>query len=84
MLVKGEGKIEKDWKKAISDSYKKNITDEFIKPTMLFEDKEDVLIKENDVVIFFNFRSDRPRQITSAFMDDKFNEFNTSKIKGLK
>jgi 2,3-bisphosphoglycerate-independent phosphoglycerate mutase len=45
---------------------------------------EDATIQENDVVIFFNFRSDRARQITSAFMDIDFKEFNRINIKNLK
>jgi len=72
------------WKHALEHSYANKITDEFIKPTIVIKDKEEVLVNENDVVIFFNFRADRARQITSAFMDEKFKEFNTLKFKNIK
>jgi 2,3-bisphosphoglycerate-independent phosphoglycerate mutase len=48
------------------------------------KDKNEVVVNDNDVVIFFNFRSDRARQITSAFMDADFKEFSRKEIKGLK
>ncbi len=54
------------------DSDGKNITDEFIIPTVCCKDGN---IKENDSVIFFNFRPDRAREITRAFVDDSFDGF---------
>lgn len=60
---------------AIEKSYANNITDEFIKPTIITrEGKPRSLIRENDSVIFFNYRIDRPRQLTKAFVLDNFEE----------
>ena len=57
---------------AIKDSYANEVTDEFMFPTVT--DKNG-MIKENDSVIFFNFRPDRARQITRAFVDPEFKGF---------
>lgn len=57
---------------AIKDSYTNEVTDEFMLPTVT--DKNG-MIKENDSVIFFNFRPDRARQITRAFVDPEFKGF---------
>ncbi len=57
---------------AIKDSYVNEVTDEFMLPTVT--DKNG-MIKENDSVIFFNFRPDRARQITRAFVDPEFKGF---------
>lgn len=77
MLVLGEGNYSDSAHKAISDSYKKEITDEFIEPTII---KKEGLITDNDAVIFFNLRSDRPREITKALIDKKFTNFLRKKI----
>jgi len=47
-------------------------------------EKEEVIVEDNDVLIFFNFRSDRTRQITKAFMEKGFNKFSVSKVNNLK
>ena len=57
---------------AIKKSYEEGVTDEFMVPTVL--DKEGA-IKSGDSVIFFNFRPDRARQITRAFVDPDFTGF---------
>jgi 2,3-bisphosphoglycerate-independent phosphoglycerate mutase len=54
------------------ESYKNGITDEFILPATVVQDG---VIKENDSVIFFNFRSDRAREMTKAFCDKDFEKF---------
>ncbi|HEY6160721.1 MAG TPA: 2,3-bisphosphoglycerate-independent phosphoglycerate mutase [Bacteroidia bacterium] len=68
LLVKGEGQKVKDVLQAISSSYAQNVTDEFIKPIVHVDEdgKPLAVIKENDVVICFNFRTDRCREITVA------------------
>ncbi|MCK5492340.1 MAG: 2,3-bisphosphoglycerate-independent phosphoglycerate mutase, partial [Candidatus Omnitrophica bacterium] len=68
---------EKDVLTALRKSHQEGLTDEFIKPTVIIGDNGEPLatIKDNDVVIFFNFRADRARQITRAFMDDNFKGF---------
>ena len=75
-LVYGEGVKAEDPVKAMEDSYAEDVTDEFVLPTVIIENGEPVsLVKENDSVIFFNFRPDRAREITRAFCDDEFTGF---------
>jgi len=76
-LVNGEGTYFQNFQEAILDSYDKGITDEFIEPIIL--DKEG-LIKEGDVVIDFNFRPDRLRELLSALTNPDFNYFKTNYI----
>lgn len=71
-MVYGEGLKEKDPVKAVADSYEKGVTDEFVLPTVC---DENGLIGEGDSVVFFNFRPDRARQITRAFVDPAFDGF---------
>ena len=75
-MVYGEGEKATDPVQAIADSYAKDVTDEFVLPTVLVEnDKPVATVKANDSVIFFNFRPDRAREITRAFCEDEFNGF---------
>ncbi len=60
---------------AIKASYERRETDEFVQPTIIGD-----TIKDNDSVIFFNFRPDRARQITKAFVDDPFSYFERKKV----
>ncbi len=62
----------------IKIAYEKGETDEFIKPLIIKDYKG---IKNGDSVIFFNFRSDRPRQLTKAFVEKNFNKFERKKLK---
>jgi 2,3-bisphosphoglycerate-independent phosphoglycerate mutase len=72
-LTKGKDGKGSDAIQIINDSYKKGITDEFIRPTKLVKDGKPIgLIKDNDSVVFFNYRIDRPRQLTKAFVLDNF------------
>lgn len=75
-LVYGEGEKAENGVLAVKQSYDKGVTDEFILPavTKSFEP-----IKENDSVIFYNFRPDRAREITRAFVDENFNGFERKK-----
>lgn len=58
---------------AIENAYKNNETDEFIEPTNILKNNIPIaLIEEGDTVIFFNYRIDRPRQLTKAFVLDNF------------
>lgn len=66
-----------DPQKIIRDSYKKGVTDEFIKPHLV--DKKGA-IKDGDSVIFFNLRSDRPRQLSEALVNPRFKDFKRNKI----
>lgn len=80
-LVKGCGEKFKDPLDAVKMSYLNGVTDEFIKP-LLIENEEGNLstIKDNDAVIFYNFRPDRAREITRALVDEEFNYFNRKKV----
>ncbi len=71
-IVNGIGVKTDDAVKAIEDSYAKEVTDEFIVPTVCCDDGK---LKENDSVIFFNFRPDRAREITRTIVDTEFNGF---------
>lgn len=66
---------------AVSEAYERGETDEFVKPTVITdsEGKPEAVIQDNDSVIFFNFRPDRARQLTWAFVDEDFNYFHREK-----
>lgn len=66
-----------DYELAINNCYKKNITDEFLPPMLI---TDDACIKEDDTLLWFNFRPDRARQILSSLTNPEFNEFKTSFI----
>ncbi|MBA5629363.1 2,3-bisphosphoglycerate-independent phosphoglycerate mutase [Moheibacter lacus] len=77
LLVKGIGKNAENVVKTIEESYEDGITDEFLKPIIL--DKNG-LIEEGDIVINFNFRTDRGREITQVLTQDDFPEFGMQKL----
>lgn len=79
-LVYGENYKNSTASEVIDESYKQGIFDEFLLPTLI--DKQGT-IKDNDSVIFFNFRSDRARELTFALTDPNFKEFKTKKFKNL-
>lgn len=81
-MVNGKGKITNNIKSAVDDSYKEGVTDEFIKPIIkgVEDGKPGTTIKENDVVICFNFRTDRGREITQALTQQDFHEQNMHKM----
>lgn len=76
-LVQGKGEWANSSSEAIEQAYSNNITDEFILPTVI-KDKQEAggTIKENDSIIFFNFRPDRARQLTRALAEEEFSGFN--------
>lgn len=82
VLVNGVGEKATNAKRAIQDSYDVDITDEFIKPIVMVDVDEQPIatIKEDDVVIFFNFRTDRGRQLTQTLSQEDFHEFNMHKL----
>ena len=67
-LVNGDGEKATDAIEAVENSYSKNVTDEFIKPTVIVAEDQQPLakIKDGDVAICFNFRTDRCREITQV------------------
>lgn len=69
MLTAGSSDIASTWQEVLSTSYAQKVYDEFIIPTSLRQiDGSVVTIKDHDSVIFFNYRIDRPRQLTKAFI----------------
>jgi len=81
-IVNGQGEHSKNALKSIQDSYDEDITDEFLKPIIMVDDKDQPVttIKDDDVVIFFNFRTDRGRQLTQALSQEDFHEQNMHKL----
>ena len=76
-LTKGEGVMAADPVAAMQASYDDEKTDEFILPTVIEKDGRPVAtVKDNDSVIFFNFRPDRAREMTRVFCCDDFNGFD--------
>jgi 2,3-bisphosphoglycerate-independent phosphoglycerate mutase len=80
LLVNGEGERANDPVAAIKKSYERNVTDEFVEPIVCVGDDGNPVgkIEDGDSVIFFNFRADRARQITSALAVPGFSEFPIS------
>ena len=81
-LVNGIGEHSTNAKNSVQKSYDKKITDEFIKPIIMVDenDKPKASIKKDDVVIFFNFRTDRGRQLTEVLSQNNNEEYNMHKI----
>jgi 2,3-bisphosphoglycerate-independent phosphoglycerate mutase len=77
LMVHGHGTSFNTAIEAISASYEKEITDEFIDPCII---DKDGTIKKGDVVICFNFRTDRPREISIALTQKDLHEFDMSKL----
>lgn len=77
-MVKGKGQFDPDPVKAIERSYERGIaTDYYIKPIVV---NRDGMIQKNDAVVCFNYRTDRARQLTAAFVNKKFTKFARKKI----
>lgn len=83
LMVNGIGKPSSDLVQSLQDSYAVGITDEFIKPLAAIDERGNVMatIEEDDVVICFNFRTDRGRQITQALSQQNFPDFNMTQLK---
>ena len=81
LLTQAEGTKTQDFKNAIQTSYNEGVTDEFIKPIVCTNDKNEPLaiIKDDDVVICFNFRTDRGREITQVLTQEDFPDFQMHK-----
>ncbi len=73
-LTQGQGRLVKTPEEAIDFSYAEGQTDEFIEPSLMCDSQGNplALIKDNDAVVFLNFRIDRPRQLTAAFIVKDF------------
>ena len=80
LLIEGTGEIKEDYSTAFKESYSKEITDEFLEPVKIKDNNGTIL--DNDLVVCFNFRTDRCRQITTALTQSNFSEHGM-KIKPL-
>lgn len=81
-MTKGEGKKVKNALLALKESYKEGVTDEFLQPIIITDEDDKPLakIEKNDVVIAFNFRTDRCREITQALCQQDFEEQGMKKL----
>ena len=81
LLVNGEGKKAADMVQAVEESYAEGVTDEFILP--IVNSNYDGTIKEGDVVIFFNYRNDRAKELTVVLTQQDMPEAGMNTIPGL-
>lgn len=81
LLVEGKGKQAADMVQAMQESYDEGVTDEFIKP--INNSTVDGTIKEGDVVIFFNYRNDRAKELTVVLTQQDMPEQGMHTIPGL-
>lgn len=73
LMVHGNGTVFNSASEALKESYANNVTDEFIEPSFI---EADGIIRPGDVVVCFNFRTDRPREISIALTQKDLHEFN--------
>lgn len=76
LLTTGLAETQKTPEDALQTAYKQGLTDEFVKPTIISpDDSKKYIIRDNDVLMFFNFREDRARELASVFIDKNFDKF---------
>lgn len=82
LFTRGQGEKISSLPTYLETSYERGMTDEFIEPAIVVDEHGEVsgLVKDNDALIFFNFREDSMRQLTRAFAEEKFDYFERSKI----
>jgi len=82
LLVNSVGKHTTNIVESIQQSYDENVTDEFIQPLVMVDENNEPLakIETDDVVIFFNFRTDRGRELTEVLSQNDCHEFNMHKL----
>ncbi len=82
LIVSGKGHKTTNAVEAISESYKNGITDEFIEPIVLTDefDQPIATLKNDEVVIFFNFRTDRGRQLTNVLSQEDMPQFSMKRM----
>ncbi|NYJ28437.1 2,3-bisphosphoglycerate-independent phosphoglycerate mutase [Allomuricauda sp. ARW1Y1] len=82
VVVNAEGEKTQNIGGAMQKSYDEGVTDEFIKPLVITDSNNEPLakIKDGDVIIFFNFRTDRGRELTQALSQMDFHEQNMHKL----
>ena len=81
LLVFGKGNTSEDIIETIKTSYTNGVTDEFLEPIVITENNKPITtIEEEDVIIFFNFRTDRGRQLTDVLTQNSYAEFGMKPI----
>jgi len=82
LLVNGVGKSTSNFTQELSNSYEEGVTDEFIEPLFKDNGKGEAIakIESGDVVLFFNFRTDRGRELTQALSQKDFPEFQMTQL----
>ena len=82
LICNGNGKKTKNFINELKDSYSKNITDEFIEPIIKTDKNGNTVhqLKQNDTIIFFNYRSDRGRQLTSVLCEKNKSELGMKSV----
>ncbi len=81
-LINSQGVMSSNATETIESNYKEGVTDEFLKPIIMVNKKQVPVakIEEGDVVIFFNFRTDRGRELTEVLSQNDNHEFNMHKL----
>ena len=82
LLVEGKGKQSADMVRAMEESYADGVTDEFVKP--IVNSRVDGTIQEGDAVIFFNFRNDRAKELTTVLTQKDMPDEGMHTVKGLR
>ncbi|MCK5068561.1 MAG: 2,3-bisphosphoglycerate-independent phosphoglycerate mutase [Bacteroidales bacterium] len=82
LLVHGKGRAVTDVVTALQESYDNGVTDEFVKPIVIVDEENQPLgtLREGDVVVFFNFRNDRAKELTIALTQQDMPEFEMHTI----
>ena len=81
VLVHNAGNTFSDYNRCLDLHYKNGITDEFVNPSIITKGSN---IKDNDAVLFVDYRPERIEELTSSFTDSSFNMFNTKPLKNVK
>ncbi len=86
-MVLGEGVQSESASAAVEDSYSRGVTDEFVEPVIVVRADDDAApvatVSDGDAMVFFNFRPDRAREITRAFVDPEFEAFEREVVPDL-
>lgn len=80
LYIYGKGEVKNSVEQAFVDNYNRGNTDEFILPTII---EKGGVIQDGDAVVFFNYRTDRPREITDAITQTSFAGFKTKRFENL-
>ena len=85
LLTQAQGEKTKDVVEKINEYYNKKINDTYMKSIVVVDENQEPVgnIKENDAIIYFNFREDSARQLTESFVKENFTEFKREKINNL-